>query len=405
MENKVILTYGDNCLTSTGYGQIWENLLMRWTKLKPDWKFYHVGWQNHDREHETREGYISLPVARQEYGFDTVLNYLMKYNPDVLLTMADVGISAGFIDSVLEARKRGWSGKWFAISLFDTESWEQMLWSKILDVPDLNIAGSNNGELLMKKNNIKDVRYIPLGVDTKRYCPIADRESIRDRFNLKGNFVVGFVGKNQRRKMQAYLMRGFARFSKGKNDTILLLHTDVEAASGWSIPCLIAKYEKELDSELEKPKPKVITTNQNLDVVARQRISTESMNEIYNLMDVFCYAVGGEGFGLPGIECQSAGVPLMMTNYSAATEIASEKDLLIPVLEDKHGRRVTEIGCNGVENAIPDDIAVAEMLEKLYQEWKEGKLKERGERARSFALKYNWDNISEKWIKLFEEEA
>jgi len=401
----IILTYGDNTFTSTGYGQIWENLLLRWTKLKPDWKFYHCGWQNHDREHETKEGYISLPISKQEYGFDTVLPYLMKFKPDILLTMADVGISAGFIDAVGEARKRGWSGRWLAISLFDTETWEQMLWNKILDFPDINVAGAKNGELLMTKNNVKNVRCIPMGVDTKRYYPLANREQLKERFNLQGKFVVGFVGKNQRRKMLSHLIKGFARFSKGKNDTILLLHTDVESGAGWSVPCLIAKFEKELDPEFEKPKPKVITTNQNLDVVARQRISTESMNEIYNLMDIFCYAVGGEGFGLPGVECQSAGVPLMMTNYSSALEIVSEEDLLIPVLKDIHDRKITEIGCNGVENAIPDDIAITELLEKIYKEWKEGKITERKERARKFALKYDWDFIANRWIKLFEQEA
>jgi glycosyltransferase involved in cell wall biosynthesis len=242
-------------------------------------------------------------------------------------------------------------------------------------------------------------------VDTIRYHPLSNKEILKEKFNLKGRFVVGFVGKNQRRKMQAYLLRGFARFAKGKDDVTLLLHTDIESGAGWSLPCLIAKNESEFDPELEKPRPKIITTNQALDVVARQRISTEAMNEIYNLFDVFCYAVGGEGFGLPGIECQSAGIPLMMTDYSAAAEIVSDKELLIPVLKDIHGRNVTEIGCNGVENAIPDDVAVSELLEKVYKEFQEGKLKERGEKAREFAVNYDWEIIADKWIKFFEQEA
>jgi glycosyltransferase involved in cell wall biosynthesis len=95
----------------------------------------------------------------------------------------------------------------------------------------------------------------------------------------------------------------------------------------------------------------------------------------------------------------------MMTDYSAATEIVSDKELLIPVLKDIHGRNVTEIGCNGVENAIPDDVAVSELLEKVYKEFQEGKLKERGEKAREFAVKYDWEIIADKWIKFFEQEA
>jgi glycosyltransferase involved in cell wall biosynthesis len=399
-----IMTYGDNCYTSTGYGQIWENLLMRWPQLKPNWKFYHVGWQNHDREHLTREGYVSLPIAGQEYGFDTVLTYLMKYKPDILLTMADVGITAGFIDAVGEARKKGWNGRWAAISLFDTESWEHMLWGKILEIPDINIAGAKNGEILMTKHNVPNVKYIPLGVDSKRYLPLANKEELRKKFGFENRFVIGFVGKNQRRKFQSYLLKAFAQFSKGKNDVTLLLHTDVEAPSGWSIPCLIAKYEVEIDPEIEKPKPKVIITSPGLNVLSRQRISTEAMNEIYNFMNMFCY-VGGEGFGLPGIEAQSAGVPLAMLDYSAAVEIVCEKDLLIPTMKDSYGRDVAEIGQNGIENSMPDDIATSKIFEKLYQEWKEGKLEERNKRARQFAIKYDWDLIANKWIKFFEDEA
>ena len=401
----IILTSGDDPLTSTGYGEIWRNLLDRWTQNKPKWKFYHIGWQNRDREHQTREGYYMLPIQKQEYGFDVVLPYLLKYKPDIFLTMADIGITAGFIDSVNEAKKRGWRGRWFAINLVDTETWEYFLWDKILDAPDKVIAGAKNGEILYAEHDVKNVVYIPMGVDTKSYYPLADKEKLKERFNLKDKFVIGYVAKNQKRKMIPNLIKGFAKFSKGKNDVRLLLHTDLESPAGWSIPCLIEKFIKEEDKELQEPDPKIIMTNPQLDVILRQKISPEAMNDIYNLMDVFCYATGGEGFGLPGLECQSAGVPLMMTNYSSAIEIVCEEDLFIPVLKDKYGRRVTDIGNNGVENAIPDDVEISQILEKLYAEWKENKLKKRNERARNFALKYDWEKICAVWLDLFEKEA
>lgn len=400
----IILTAGDDPKTSTGYGQIWDNLLSRWAKAKPDWKFYHMGWQNRDREHQTKDGYYMLPIYKVEYGFDAIASYLLRYKPDIFLTMADIGLNAGFIDGIKEARLKGWTGRWFAINLVDTESWEYLLWSKILDVPDKIIAGAKNGELLYNKHNIKNVKLIPMGVDTKTYFPMEKKDELKNRFNLGGRFVVGFVGKNQRRKMHPYLIKGFSKFAKGKSDVTLLCHTDLESPAGWSIPCLIAKAEAEIDPEIQKPYPKIIMTNPELDVIARQRIQPEHMNEIYNLMDVYCYSVGGEGFGLPGLEAQSAGVPMMMTNYSSAIEIVSDGELMIPVLKDKYGRLVTEIGSNGVENAIPDDEAMAEILNKIYQEWKEGKLKERSEKARKFALGYDWDLISERYIQLFENE-
>jgi glycosyltransferase involved in cell wall biosynthesis len=399
----IILTSGDNPKTSTGYGQIWDNLLSRWARDKPDWKFYHIGWQSRDREYQTREGYYILPINKVEYGFDMVESYLLKYKPDVFLTMTDIGLSAGFIDGVKAAKLKGWTGRWFAISLVDTETWEYNLWSKILDFPDKVIAGAKNGELLFAKHNVKNVVTIPMGVDTATYKPLGDKNNFKASHGLSNKFIAGFVGKNQRRKVQPYLIKGFAKFAKGKNDVKLLLHTDLESPAGWSIPCLLSKFENEVDSAIQRPDPKVIMTNPNLDVIARQRIGPEQMNEIFNLMDVYCYAVGGEGFGMPGVECQAAGVPLMMTDYSSACEIMCDDDLRIPVLKDKYDRLVTEIGTNGVENAVPDDNAIAEILEKLYKEWKEVKIEERNKRARDFSLKYDWNNISNRWIKLFEE--
>ena len=407
MENKpfCILSSGDDPYTSTGYGQIWEHLLKRWVKLKPDWKFYHIGWQNRDREHQTKEGYYMLPIQKVEYGFDTVLPYLMRYKPDIFLTMADVGITSGFIDGVAQAKQEGWRGRWFAINLVDTESWEHLLWNKILDVPDIVIT-AKNGEILYNKHNIKNVIYLPFGVDTKVYTPLEEKEKLKEKFKFKDRFIIGFVGKNQRRKTLPTLLKSFANFAKDKKDVNLLLHTDAESPTGWSVPCLIAKYEVEIDPELQKPNPKIIFTNPKLDVLTRQHIQPKMMNEIYNLMDVYCQAVGGEGFGLPVLEAQSAGLPTLMTNYSSAVEVIGDKELLIPILKDAYGRPVVEIGNNGVENAIPDDTELSKLFNKLYEEWKNSQLKKRGEKAREFALAaYDWDLIAPKWIKLFEQEG
>lgn len=400
-----VLSYGDNPLTSTGYGQVWENLLTRWIKLKPDWEFYHVGWQNHNRFHQTKEGYYMLPLDKLEYGFDTVTGYLLQYKPEIFVTLADVGITAGFIDPVGEARKKGWMGKWIAYTPFDTETWEEMLWSKILDFPDANVAMASNGTKQMVEHNVRNNSMIAHGVDTKKYFPIENKEELKTKFKMGNKFIAGFVGRNQRRKMLANLIKGFSRFSKDKDDVGLLFHTDKESPAGWTIPCIIAKFEK-VDKDLAK---KVLFSKTNLDIRMRQKITPETMNELYNLMDVFCYATGGEGFGLPGIECQSAGVPLIMTDYSSARHLTNDgkHGLLIPVLRDKHDRLVTEIGNNGVENAIPDDIEIANALEKAYQDWKSGGkwLNEEKIKAREFALSQDWDIIAPQWISLFEKEA
>jgi len=401
-----ILSYGDNPKVSSGYGQVWDNLLTRWCKEKPEWEFYHLGWQNRDRPHQRKEGYWMLPLLHKEYGFDTVAHNLLTINPDILITLADVGWQAGFIEGIEAARQKGWRGLWFAYTPVDTHTWEYLTWNEILEKPDIIIAMSEAGLDTFRKFGVSNLKYIPHGVDTKIYKPLANRDELRKKYNIHDKFVVGFVGRNQKRKMIANLLKGFAQFSKGKNDVRLLLHSEVfppqKDMPGWNIPNLIKKFEALFDPQYSE---KIVFTKQNLDAAIKQRIQPEQMNEIYNLMDIFCFATGGEGFGLPAIECQAAGVPLMMTNNTTGPELITDHGILIPVLEDKYGRQVTEIGMNGIENTYPDDVAIANLLNEVYDDWKKGseKLKQMAKKSREFSLHYDWDIIASKWIKLFEE--
>jgi len=409
-EDKIrILSFGDNPKMSTGYGCVWDNLLTRWAKLKPNWEFMHVGWQNTDRPHKRAEGYTMLPRSKNGWGFDIVANYLMKHKPDILITLADIGKQSGFIPGVNNARKSGWKGKWIMYSPIDCHQWA-LHWDEILMASDVNVAMSNFGGELFKSRNVPNVKIIPHGVDINKYKPLEDREQLRTRFGINNKFVLGFVGRNQVRKMIAYMMRGFANFAKGKDDVVLLLHTDNMPPGGegrgWAIDGLVYKYEKETGQCLFESE-KVRLTETNMDVLTRQGIQPENLNDIYNLMNMLVYATGGEGFGLPAIECQSAGVPILMSDNSTGPELAGKSGELIDMLRDKYGRIVGIIGTNGVENLVPDDRHITLLLEKYYADWKGDKetLKEMSKKSREFALTYDWDIIAKQWLKLFEENV
>ena len=408
-----ILSYGDNPLTSTGYGQVWNNLLSRWVEEKPDWEFLHVGWQSRDRPHQRKEGYWMLPNGKIEYSYDNVASNLKKYNPEVLVTLCDVGWQSGFIQGVFAAKRDGWRGKWIMYTPIDSNGWA-MDWSEIFDACDVNIAMSKWGENMMNKMGAKKVLCIPHGVDTKTFYPMADRSEIRKKYKIDDKFVIGWVGRNQQRKMLDRLIMAFAKFSQGKDDAILMLHTDAEPPkSGWSLAHIIDKY---------KLGEKVKLTKSNMDVNTRQLIQPDNMNEIYNMMDFFCYNTGGEGFGLPGIEAQGSGVPIAMPAFTTGFELTGNKvpedptkmdystmkseghGALIPLLQDSHGRCVPQVGQNTIPFYFSDEIEMANIMEDYYNSWKgdKKKLKEESEAVRKFALTYDWDNLAKEWITLFE---
>lgn len=390
-----ILSMGDNPKTSTGYGCVWDNLLSNWKKLKPDWEFLHIGWQNRDRPHETKEGYVMLPMGNLEYGYDVTYPNLMKYKPDIFITLCDVGWQSGYIEHVQKAKQDGWKGKWIAYTPIDSHYWA-MTWDEILRQPDVNVAMAKFGEEMMKQQKVPNVRRIDHGVDLDTFKPI-NRNELREKYKVSDKFVVGFVGRNQQRKMLDRVLIGFTEFAKDKEDVILMLHTDAEPpmAGGWSLRYW--QWKLKIEGKLRLTKP-------NLDIIGRQRIDTNNMNEIYNMMDVFCYGTGGEGFGLPGIECQASGVPLLMTDCSTALDLCRDENK-IKVLKDSYGRDVVIWGTNGVGFKVPDDVHMVELLNKMYKEWKEGKLIERSKEAREFSEKYDWKIIAKQWVDLFDQEA
>lgn len=402
-EEKVILIYGDNPKMSSGCAQIWDNLMGRLPKLKPKWKFLFVGWQNYNRPFEI-DGYTMLPSdGVTPYSYTNLLSNIKKYNPNFFISMLDIGTQGGYIEQVNEARKSGWLGKWIAYSYLDTHDWEMLNWDEILSYPDINLVMSDFAEQQFTKHNVPNVKKIYAGVDTKVYYPLSNREDLRKKYGINDKFVIGFVGRNQRRKMLPALIKGFSQFSKDKNDVLLLLHTE-EKQGDFDVNCLTARFE-ENDENLRE---KIQFIRGQLNNRMRQLIMPEEMNVFYNLMDVYCHASGGEGFGLPVIEALSCGVPVVYTDCSTAPELTNygKVGFLLPVLEDKYGRKVSEIGANGVGNYVPDDKELANILNKLYDDWKTGGelLKKRGELSRRFALKYDWDIIAKEWISLLENE-
>lgn len=403
VEKKRVLCYNDNPKMSSGCAQIWDNLLPRLVKSMPNYGFYCVGWQNHDRPHKTAEGYVMLPCdPRSPYSYHNVFSNLMAYKPEFFITTADIGTQLGYADFVSAAKKAGWKGKWIAYSYIDTHDWERLFWDKILSFPDVNLVMADHGKKMFELHKVPNLEVIKAGVDRNIYKSLSNREELRVKYKLNDKFVIGFVGRNQRRKCLPNLMKAFAQFSKGKQDVCLLMHTEENAQSGWDVNCLISKYEV-FDPEFRN---KVKLTKDHFDHPIRQLIQPDNMNEIYNLMDYECHAIGGEGFGLPCIEAQSCGTPIMMTAYSTGFELTDNGEIgnLIPLLKDAYGRDILETGPNGIENAIPDDVQLAKIFEEAYNLYKKGD-KTKRELARKFAEKYDWDLVIPEWVKLFEKYA
>lgn len=126
-------------------------------------------------------------------------------------------------------------------------------------------------------------------------------------------------------------------------------------------------------------------------------LPASKMAEIYSTIDVLLMPSGGEGFGVPLIEAQACGTPVITTDFTAMSDLVGA-GWKIPVVGKQH----TPINSFW---AIPDVDAIVDALEEAYDLWKAGDLrKTMREKAVEFASDFDFDIITEKYlIPLLEE--
>jgi len=157
---------------------------------------------------------------------------------------------------------------------------------------------------------------VQLGIDCDVYCP-GEREKARKELGFPdGAFVVGVVAANKgwpSRKSWPELMEGFAQFHRRfPRNTILYLHTTAlpyGTHEGANIPRLRARVGLAQD---------VVKMTAESDIAIG--IQPETMAQLYRAFDVLLCPSMGEGFGLPVVEAQACGTPVITQDCTAMPE-------------------------------------------------------------------------------------
>jgi glycosyltransferase involved in cell wall biosynthesis len=210
------------------------------------------------------------------------------------------------------------------------------------------IAMSRFGELQLGR---LDPLYVPHGVDTTIYKPM-DTSSAREKSFPKDAFVVGMVAANKgrpSRKGFPQALRAFAEFAKHHDNAYLYLHTqfDPNVGGGENIPALI--------EHLGIPTDRVRQADQY--AMLHVPYTDDQMARIFGAMDVLLNCSWGEGFGIPVLEAQSCGVPAIVTDFTAMTEVCGAG------WKVKHTPYWTALNS---WQAIPDSDDVLSALEECY---------------------------------------
>ena len=253
---------------------------------------------------------------------------------------------------------------------------------------------SKHGEQMVREAGL-DCTYIPHGIDTKSLQPKDKAESrkiLREnaRTDLPDDaFVVGMVAANKgsmpSRKAFVPQILAFAEFKKRHKDAILYLHTTTGEGgefAGVDLPDIISAAGLSI----------------GYDVIFADRYClfmgypAALMANVYSAMDVHMLVSMGEGFGIPLVEAQSCGVPVITGDWTACSELMFSGSL-IPKREADQFRNPV-----GAWQYVPRVGAIVDALEEAYS--KRGD-KSRAEKARAGALAYDVDKVTQEHWKPF----
>lgn len=181
------------------------------------------------------------------------------------------------------------------------------------------IAMSRFGEQQMRDCELDPI-YVPHGVDTTLFRPRPEvRNQVRDGLGIPRDvFLVGMVAANKGnpsvpRKGFPQAFHAFSNFAKTHKDAWMYAHTEAEPSSGGGIH--LAK----LASIVGIPDDRLMFTGKK--AWARGGPTRQNVADLYQAFDVLLAPSMGEGFGIPILEAQACGIPVITSDHSAMREV------------------------------------------------------------------------------------
>jgi len=227
------------------------------------------------------------------------------------------------------------------------------------------------------------------GVNTELFRPLEDeeRKKILIAGGFKGEeFIFGSVGANKGlRKNFPDLFEAFRLFLDNNPDAknaLLYIHSPPDVQGGVSLTHLKKIWNLE---------DKVVFT----DEFSQYRGLTEQeMAVLFNIFDVFVLPTMGEGFGLPIIEAQACGTPVIATKCTSIPELVLDHGWQVPWIRHFYNPI-------GAYHFLIDVNKLAEAMGEAYND--DNKRKKYGTVSRAFSLQYDWKKIvTNKWVPFLE---
>ncbi len=247
----------------------------------------------------------------------------------------------------------------------------------------------------MAENMGLETFYVPHGIETKVFTH-NDMNTARKRLGWRDDkFIVGMVAANKGnppRKSFFEQITAFAALHKAHPDTMLYLHTDDGVHGGECVNlikyCEVLGLTTGYHRNGQAPDCDVLFAEQYTYLIG---LPDQYMVDVYNSLDVLMMASMGEGFGIPLIEAQSCGCPVITGDWTAMGELCFS-GYKIPKTQAKQSWQT-------YFEAWQWSVDTGAMLERLLAMYALKGNQEYRKRARDGALAYDADKVTEKYWK------
>lgn len=360
MNKKTILIHSNFCKAFTGFGKHKKNIL-RYLFKTGKYNIVELAngrhWEDPEMEKMPWTCVGSLPDAQTlaqikdatqqrsaGYGSMGIDKAISKFKPDIYIGIEDIWAFDGYYEKT-------W---WNKINT--------MIWTTLDSLPILQSAidaapkvknyyvWASFAEKAMNNMGYEHVKTLRGSLDSNQFFRMDDnlRSDLRSRHGLSNEYIIGFVFRNQLRKSVPNMLDGFKLFKEQVPNAKLLLHT--HWSEGWDIPRLIEEKEinpndilttyfckkcnqyeiksfsgQSLNCRFCGGEKTVNTTNIN------QGVNEIQLNEIYNLMDVYCHPFTSGGQEIPIQEAKLTELITLVTNYSCGEDYCHEDSAGLPL--------------------------------------------------------------------------
>lgn len=294
-----ILWFSNTPLAGTGYGVQTAEVVPRLKAAGHDVAIA-CNWGHYGTAIEWN-GIPMFPAGKDKYSNDIVQAHADAWEADWTITLYDTW-------PLHRARFPANTASWVPIDHQPAPP-EVTEWCKQVTP----IAMSRFGQSMLRDQGV-DSTYIPHSI-SKAFVP-ADPAPVREALGIPADaFVVVIAAANQGvhppRKAWGHMYLALAHFLREHPDAYVYIHTDKIGLGGVDLTVL--------ERATTLPMERVRYTDPY--AYASGRVSQSNLASIYSAGDVLLAPSMGEGFGVPVIEAQACGLPVIVSDFSAQPEL------------------------------------------------------------------------------------